>query len=122
MGIFLVTSTSPDSFSYFSYPQREMSTAKRQNVALKNASISGSFLQKAFESFKERNEERKTYLLSKFEKARFNSDFDKTMAYNLVKSQFGRLYKCSDFETVSSISNELSKDRGNIEAKRRYMI
>merc|ERR1712051_827110 len=98
-----------------------MSTAKRQNVSLKNSLISGSFLQKAFESFKERNEERKINLLSKFEKARFNSDFDKTMAYNLVKSQFGRLYKCSDFETVSNISNELSKDRGNIEAKRRYI-
>ena len=78
-------------------------------------------MEKAFESFKGRNEERKTCLLSNFEKAKFNSDFDKTMAYNLVKSQFGRLWRCSDFETVSSISNEMSKDRGNIDAKRRYI-
>ena len=84
---------------------------------------SGSFLESGcleytITNFKERNEARKSALLVKFGKAKFANDYDRELAYNLVKAQFGRLWQNTDFDNISSICTILSKDPSN-EAQRR---
>jgi len=81
---------------------------------------SGSFLEYLIKNFKKKNEARKQALLVKFGNAKFPTDYDKQLANNLVLAQFGRLWQVTDFDTINSISNLLSKDPTN-EAKRRLI-
>ena len=82
----------------------------------------GLFLEHMITKFKLENQDRQRKLLVKYTRAKFNDEYVKNLAHDLIKAQFGRLWKYDDSDTLASICRLLGKEGPDINARRRLIV